>query len=150
MFFMFMLKVNQSPILLKDYWKLTPEFKSEIGFDFSSLPPNTGAIIIGNRALQYKSNYKYCYDLAEVWKIYTGKPFVFACWVSNVQLDLTFVEEFNKALAYGVNHIEEAVIEKPNNTKGFDALDYLKNKISYHLDDDKRKGLEKFLELMKS
>ena len=66
-----------------------------------------------------------------------------------MKLENDFILEFNKTLAYGVNNIEEAVTEKPNNTKGFDALDYLKNKISYNLDSDKKKALEKFLELMK-
>ena len=75
-------------------------------------------------------------------------PFVFACWVSNVPLSDMFISEFNKTLAYGVNHIEEAVIEKPNLALGNNALDYLKNKISYHLDVDKRKGMELFLELI--
>ena len=60
-----------------------------------------------------------------------------------------FISEFNKTLAYGVNHIEEAVMEKPNQALGPNALDYLKNKISYNLDADKRKALDKFLELMK-
>jgi chorismate dehydratase len=74
---------------------------------------------------------------------------VFACWVSNVPLEESFISEFNKTLAFGIDHIKEAVIEKPNHALGDKALDYLKNKISYNLDADKRKALEKFLELMK-
>ncbi len=61
-----------------------------------------------------------------------------------------FINEFNNALSYGVNNIEEAVMEKPNKALGDNTLDYLKNKISYNLDDDKRKALFKFLELINS
>ena len=93
-------------ILLKDYWKLTPEFKSETGFDFSCLPPNTGAVIIGNRALEYKTNYIYCYDLAEAWKIYTGKPFVFACWVANKQIDKNIELILNNLFKEGLSQRE--------------------------------------------
>ena len=136
-------------VLNKHFWKKNIVFVNATeGFE-KQINDTIGAVIIGDRTFGL-TEHPYQYDLAEEWQKCTGLPFVFACWVSNVQLDITFIEEFNKALAYGVNHIEEAVIEKPNNTKGFDALDYLKNKISYHLDDDKRKGLEKFLELMKS
>lgn len=135
-------------VLNKHFWKKDIQFiNATEGFE-NQIKGTTGAVIIGDRTFGLTSH-PYQYDLAEEWQKFTGLPFVFACWVSNVKLEDSFIQEFNKALAYGVNHIEEAVIEKPNNTKGFDALDYLKNKISYNLDDDKRKGLEKFLELMK-
>ena len=109
----------------------------------------TGAVIIGDRTFGLTSH-PYQYDLAEEWQNFTGLPFVFACWVSNVPLEEKFINEFNNALSYGVNNIEEAVIEKPNKALGDNTLDYLKNKISYNLDADKRKALDKFLELMNS
>ena len=48
---------------------------------------------------------------------------MFACWVSNVPLEDNFINEFNNALSYGVNHIEESVSEKPNHALGDKALD---------------------------
>lgn len=135
-------------ILNKHFWKKNIQFlQASEGFE-NQISGSIGAVIIGDRTFGLTSH-PYQYDLAEEWQKYTGLPFVFACWVSNISLEKSFISEFNKTLAYGVNHIEEAVIEKPNMTKGFDALDYLKNKISYKLDDDKKKALFKFLELMK-
>ena len=135
-------------VLNKHFWKKNIQFiNATEGFE-KQISGTTGAVIIGDRTFGL-TEYAYQYDLAEEWQNFTGLPFVFACWVSNVKLENDFILEFNKTLAYGVNHIEEAVTEKPNNTKGFDALDYLKNKISYNLDSDKKKALEKFLELMK-
>ncbi|HRG01688.1 MAG TPA: menaquinone biosynthesis protein [Bacteroidia bacterium] len=135
-------------VLNKHFWKKNIQFiNATEGFE-KQISGTTGAVIIGDRTFGL-TEYAYQYDLAEEWQNFTDLPFVFACWVSNVKLENDFITEFNKTLAYGVNHIEEAVKEKPNNTKGFDALDYLKNKISYNLDSDKKKALEKFLELMK-
>lgn len=136
-------------VLNKHFWKKNIQFvDAKEGFE-KQIFGTTGAVIIGDRTFGL-IQHPYQYDLAEEWQKFTDLPFVFACWVSNIKLEEQFVDEFNQALTYGVSHIKEAVEEKPNHIKGFDAYEYLKNKISYHLDEDKRKGLEKFLELMKS
>ena len=135
-------------ILNKYFWKKNIQFiNTSEGFE-TQISGTTGAVIIGDRTFGLTS-YPYQYDLAEEWQNFTGLPFVFACWVSNVALEQSFINAFNKTLAFGVNHIEDSIMEKPNQVLGDQALDYLKNKISYHLDADKRKALTKFLELMK-
>lgn len=136
-------------VLNKHFWKKNIEFIAATeGFE-KQIGGTTGAVIIGDRTFGLTSeNYPFQYDLALEWKKYTNLPFVFACWVSNTKIDQNFIDEFNASLAYGVNHIAEAVNEKPNDTKGFDAFDYLKNKISYHFDAEKKKALNKFLELL--
>lgn len=137
-------------VLNKYFWKKNIEFVNATeGFE-NQINGTTGGVIIGDRTFGLtESDFPYQYDLAEEWKKYTGLPFVFACWVSNTEIDSNFISEFNDSLAFGVNHIKEAVAEFPNNTKGFDAYDYLKNKISYQLDSSKKQALEKFLELIK-
>jgi chorismate dehydratase len=141
--------VNLVQVLNKHFWKKNIQFiNATEGFE-KHISGTTGAVIIGDRTFGLTS-YPYQYDLAEEWQKFTGLPFVFACWVSNVPLEENFINEFNKTLAFGVDHIEEAVIEKPNHALGDKALDYLKNKISYNFDADKRKALQKFLELINS
>ncbi len=127
------------------FWKRNITFMpSQPGFE-DTISGTTGAVIIGDRALAGLSKFKYQYDLAEEWQKYTGLPFVFACWVSNKPLDPAFVSEFNQALAFGVSHIKEAVKAYPKNIPGFDAYDYLKNKMSYTLDSLKKEALTRFL-----
>ena len=53
--------------------------ESEPGYE-KQIKGTTGGIVIGDRALQIKDNYKFSYDLSELWKHYTNLPFVFACW----------------------------------------------------------------------
>lgn len=134
-------------VLNKHFWKLPIQFvNAKKGFE-NEIQGTTGAVIIGDRTFGL-TDFPYQYDLSEEWKKCTGLPFVFACWVSNCELSTEFVSEFNSVLADGVNHIEEAVIDNPIRIKGFDAIDYLKNKISYNLNEDKRKALKLFLELI--
>jgi chorismate dehydratase len=136
-------------VLNKHFWKKNIQFvNASEGFE-NQISRTTGAVIIGDRTFGLTSH-PYQYDLAEEWQNFTGLPFVFACWVSNVTLENNFINEFNSALSYGVNHIEESVAEKPNHALGDKALDYLKNKISYNFDADKRKAMQMFLELINS
>ena len=131
-------------VLNKHFWKKDLQFiNAQQGFE-TQIKDKTGAVIIGDRTFGL-TEHPYQYDLAEEWQKYTGLPFVFACWVSNTEIDPAFISDFNKTLAYGVSHIKEAVLEKPNLIKDFDAYDYLKNKISYNLDHDKKKALQLFL-----
>ncbi len=135
-------------VLNKHFWKKNIQFVNGTeGFE-TQISDTTGAVIIGDRTFGL-TGYQYEYDLSEEWHKHTGLPFVFACWVSSEVLDTEFIINFNKALAHGIHHIDEAIADKPIHIKGFDATDYLKNKISYPLNEDKKKSLHLFFELMK-
>ncbi len=135
-------------VLNKHFWKKNIQFiPASQGFE-NQIKGTTGAVIIGDRTFGL-TKYPYQYDLAEQWHQYTGLPFVFACWVSNHKLEDEFITQFNTSLKYGIEHIREAVEEYPNTILGTtDSFDYLRHKISYHLDNEKRKALSKFLEFM--
>jgi chorismate dehydratase len=137
-------------VLNKHFWKKDITFiPAEEGFE-TKIGGTTGAVIIGDRTFGLTTkDHPYHYDLAEEWKRYTGLPFVFACWVSNKKIEAPFIEEFNETLKYGIDHIKEAAEEKKHPMPNFDSYDYLKNKISYSLNTEKRKALELFLKLMK-
>jgi chorismate dehydratase len=77
-------------------------------------------------------------------------PFVFACWTSNKKLNDEFIDDFNKALLPGVTNID-AVVERFGTTgkiRGAELKRYLTENIDYNLNDEKRKGLKLFLELV--
>ena len=136
-------------ILCREYWKISPKFQnSEKGFE-NKIEERTAALIIGDRAFTANKKYKYVYDLPEIWKEMTGLPCVFACWISNKNIDKNFLSEFNSALKFGLSEIDKAVeIEKHNYPHCNNPNDYLNNKISYILDEEKRKGMEVFLSMI--
>jgi len=133
-------------ILCREYWIISPKLRnSEKGFE-DKIKGKTAALIIGDRAFSANSQYKYVYDLSEIWKEMTGLPFVFACWISNKDIDKNFLSEFNSALKFGLSEIDKSVeVEKHNFPYCKNTNDYLNNKISYILDKDKREGMKMFL-----
>ena len=132
-------------VLADKLWKVDPTWicASE-GFESTTIKGNTGAVIIGDRTFAVKSKYKY--DLSHEWKTLTGLPFVFAAWVANKKIEESFKARFNKALEFGIQHIEESAEQFKNSlTKNVDIVDYLKNNINYLLDEPKKKALNLFL-----
>ena len=133
-------------ILCREYWNISPIFKpSTEGFE-NKIKGKTAALIIGDRAFSANGKYNFMYDLSASWKEMTGLPFVFACWISNKEIEKDFIFEFNTSLKMGIENLEEAIKKESKNYPHCkNTKEYLNHKISYTLDEDKRKGMELFL-----
>ncbi len=145
--------VNLVKILAADLWK--KDFiwlDAESGFEKTLIKHTDGGVVIGDKVFGIAGKYPYQYDLAEAWKRLTGLPFVFAAWVANRTLDESWIKDFNKALAFGVNSIPDVLKRFSGDYKlhGADLFDYLTNKISYPLDKQKRAGMALFLQKLKN
>jgi chorismate dehydratase len=144
--------VALSKVLAKISWNR--EFRwmnTSKGFDFRNIGKKEAVVLIGDQCFEYEKSFRYKIDLASEWKDFSGLPFVFACWTANRILEKNFVEEFNHALSLGVSNIDK-VVEKFNDTgpiSGEILQKYLTDNIDYQLNEEKKKGLELFLELMK-
>ncbi len=134
-------------ILAENFWKISPQWiKAETGFE-DHIKGSTAAVIIGDRTFGLENKYPYAYDLAEEWEKFTHLPFVFACWVANKKLPAEFIGQFNSALKAGLD--SRSVLIKEINSSGsyrVDVESYLRDKISYTLDQRKKQALELFLE----
>lgn len=134
-------------VLCDKYWKIQPELvPAEPGFE-QEIGGTTAALVIGDRAIGLERKYKYTYDLGEAWTAWTGLPFVFAAWVSVRPLQEEFVQRFNQALQTGLDHLPELMKILPS-MPHFDLEDYYRHNISYHLDEQKWQGLQRFLGLV--
>ncbi len=140
--------VQLARILLEQYWKVDVELlPAEKGF-MDEIGGDTGALVIGDRTIELEHKHPYIYDLSEAWKTWKGQPFVFAVWVSRIDLDAHFVTKFNEALALGVREIDRLIYLMPPMSEGFDIREYFTKHISYELDEAKRKALKEFLSLI--
>lgn len=143
--------VNLTRVLAKFSWK--KEFiwiNTSVGFDFTNISENEAVVLIGDQCFEYENCFGYKIDLANEWQEFSGLPFVFACWISNKQLDTKFVNDFNDALKSGIMNID-AVVEKFGNSgiiSGKALKIYLTKNIDYDFNDEKKKGLKLFLDLM--
>ena len=134
-------------ILLTEYWQVSPKLIEANDNYEQQIKGEKAGLIIGDRVFQYQNKFKYIYDLSAIWKLHTGLPFVFACWIANKKIDEDFQKEFNKALKFGVNNIEKAIDSSAEiYSHCINPADYLNNKISYHLDAEEIKGMDLFLE----
>ena len=140
--------VALTKVLLKEYWQLNPKLIETRNEYQSQIKGNTAGLLIGDRALAQRNVSPYIYDLGEAWKNHTGLPFVFAAWVSNKKLPMNFVSLFNDANRNGVMHIDKVINSSP--TSIFDLRKYYSDHINYHLDADKREGMNLFLEKIKN
>jgi chorismate dehydratase len=131
-------------ILIRDFWKINVVFENTSGDYQSKISGTTAGLVIGDRALEQRKFSSFIYDLGAEWKKFTGLPFVFAAWISNKRLDDNFIMEFNKANAFGLDRIDKVVDENPYPT--FDLNHYYSECISFDLDENKKKGLELFME----
>ena len=134
-------------ILAKEFWSIEPDWGNENANGFSKIDGTSAAVVIGDRALEMRERFKYVYDLSEEWQKMTNLPFVFACWVSNKNIELSFLDSFNEALKFGVENINELAIVEDLSV--FEKS-YLENSIHYRLTEKMKEGLDLFLKLIKS
>jgi chorismate dehydratase len=143
--------VNLTKVLARNSWKR--EFKwinTSKAFDFLNIGLNEAVVLIGDQCFEFENSFRFKVDLANEWKKFSGLPFVFACWTANKHINAEFIAKFNNALSLGVNNID-AVVGKFGNTgtiKGEILKKYLVENIDYNFNDEKKKALKLFLELL--
>jgi chorismate dehydratase len=133
--------------LMREYWGISPKILEAKDEDYrNEIKGTTAGLVIGDRAFEQRKQSTFIYDLGSEWRSITGLPFVFAVWVSTKKLPDEFIELFNKANALGLNHIDEIV--EQNSFELYDLKKYYNFHLSYKLDDRKKLGMKKFLEVI--
>lgn len=135
-------------ILLRDYWHIRPMLQEADEHYIDRIGGKTAGIIIGDRALANLNRFEYVYDLAEAWHEHTQLPFVFAVWVSNIELSEEFTNAFDAAVGEGLQHLDEIIATNPFHAYNLGV--YYRENMSYELDEDKQKGMKLFLKAIKS
>ena len=106
-------------LLFEHVWRATPQFvagDSELSDVVADdLTDVDARLVIGDAALLLGSRdparYPHAYDLGEVWKEWTGQPFVFAVWVAqrtaNVKEALVAHSALIESRNWGLTHLHE-------------------------------------------
>lgn len=142
--------VKLMDVLAKKYWKKDLEFTlGETDFEKSIYPRDTGVLVIGDKVFAIENDYAFSYDLAAEWIAFTSSHFVFAAWVSRIDLDDKTIAAFNAALESGLSQIENVMVNWKLRHKfnHVDIKEYLTKNISYAFDEKKKAGLELFLKM---
>jgi chorismate dehydratase len=140
-------------LLARDFWRIKPSFKSIANLaDIQQVKNRVGVgyLLIGDKTFGLAQKFTHVYDLAEAWITHTGLPFVFAAWVARAGVSSAAINQLNQSLTFGVESIDTVIAEQTPKYQGVNVRHYLKNNISYPLDEKKREGMQLFLDIIKS
>ena len=139
-------------IYLRKFVGLDPGFSRQKPSLKEMLQWHDAALLIGDPALQAQTDGYFVYDLAEEWKRWTGRPFVFAFWaVRKAALqgctgEPNIAQVFQQSRNNGLKHIPEiaaAWASKLGLSSGL-ISEYLTHNVDYSLDPENVEGLQLF------
>jgi chorismate dehydratase len=126
-----------------------PVFKPLAGYDFAALPDC--AMLIGDRALDFLlgPHDHEVLDLGAAWYELTQLPFVYAVWALRRGLENSALRrQLRDARDFGLDTLETIIRTRTEYDYDF-RKDYLGWHIHYHLGTDEKRGLAKFIELLR-
>ena len=128
---------------------IKPEFKTLPNYDFERLPDY--ALLIGDRALDLllSPHAHELWDLGAAWYEQMKLPFVYAVWALRRGVDNALLRRrLREARDFGLDTLDSIIRNRTDYTQEF-RQDYLSWHIHFHLGADEKRGLVKFIELLR-
>lgn len=128
---------------------LMPEFKP-LPDDKGASPPDY-LMLIGDRALDFLlgPHEHEIWDLGAAWYELTGLPFVYAVWALRRGIENAALRrQLTEAKEFGLDTLDTIIRNRTEYDEDF-RKDYLGWHIHYHLGTDEKRGLAKFMELLR-
>jgi chorismate dehydratase len=128
---------------------IKPEFKVLPGYDFAQLPDY--ALLIGDRALDLLvgPHSHEIWDLGAAWYEQMELPFVYAVWALRRGVENAALRrQLREARDFGLDTLDSIIRSRADYTQEF-RQDYLSWHIHFHLGSDEKRGLAKFMELLR-
>lgn len=128
---------------------LKPEFKPLPSYEAAKDLPNV--LLIGNAAIDFSraAHEHEVWDLGAAWFEMTQLPFVYAVWalrrgIENAELK----RQLREAKAFGLDTLDHIINTRPEYDLEF-RKDYLGWHIHFHLGTDEKRGIARFVELLR-
>ncbi len=140
--------VNLLKVLLAERG-LRPELRPLLNYDDAAF--HDAVLLIGDPALKFVLNphEHQIWDLGAAWMELTRLPFVYAVWALRRAADTTETRKvLREAKVFGLETLEYLINHRTEFTPEF-RRDYLSWHIHYHLGADEKRGLAKFVELLR-
>jgi chorismate dehydratase len=128
---------------------LRAEFKPLASYDFAALPDY--AMLIGDPALDFTfaPHEHEILDLGAAWYEMTRLPFVYAVWaLRRGKENSSLRRQLREARDFGLDTLDQIIRSRSEYDFDF-RNDYLGWHIHYHLGADEKRGLAKFIELLR-
>ena len=128
---------------------LRPEFKALASYEFAAMPDY--ALLIGDPAIDFlRAPHEHeIWDLGAAWSELTRLPFVYAVWALRKGIEnITLRRQLREAKDFGLDTLDAIIHNRSEYDYEF-RKDYLGWHIHYHLGADEKRGLAKFLALLR-
>ncbi len=114
------------------------------------LAVHDAALIIGDPAMTFRRIGVNIWDLASLWRQFTGLGFVFAMWMIRASAKgVVRAIDFESACVEGLSQVEQIAREyaSPLRLPVAELIHYLLHNITYRIDEEMRDGLELYYQL---
>lgn len=120
--------------------------------DYNAVDDYDYVMLIGDQALDFihQNHPHQIWDLGSAWYDLTRLPFVFAVWAirRNIENPERLYRILREARDFGMDTLDYIISSREEYTYDF-RKDYLSWHVHFHLGSDERRGLDKFMELLK-
>jgi chorismate dehydratase len=137
-------------VIFREFLGFEPEWTESAPDVASMLSTADAALIIGDPGMTFSRERIVVYDLAELWRKYTGLGFVFAMWMARAgERERVRRIDFKGARDEGLAHVSEiaALYSRRVGLTPQEISTYLLENISFELDEEMSAGLELFYRL---
>jgi chorismate dehydratase len=137
-------------IIFREFLKFEPEWQNSPPDLKTMLMKADAALIIGDPAMKIPRNQFLVFDLATLWRDYTGFGFVFAMWMrKTASSGAISAIDFAAARDEGLAHLDDiaATYETQLGLSQDEIRDYLTRNIAFMMDEEMKKGMNLFFEL---
>jgi chorismate dehydratase len=137
-------------IIFREFLGFEPRWESSSPDLSVMLKSNDAALIIGDPAMKISSKDLHIFDLATLWRQFTGVGFVFAMWMTSAGAAPAIRDlDFAGARDEGLEHVDEIAREyEPSlGLSQGDLVTYLCDNICFSFDYDMQRGQELFFKL---
>lgn len=118
---------------------------------YQEAPSLDNVLLIGDPAIEFLlANHPHeIWDLGAAWFELTKLPFVYAVWALRRSINNTALKrQLREARDFGLDTLDHIINTRPEFTLSF-RKDYLGWHIHYHLGSDEKRGLAKFVDLLR-
>lgn len=139
---------NLLKVLLAEH-RLTPRLVQLPGYDQAAACE--AVMLIGDEAIDFsRAGHPHAiWDLGAAWYELTGLPFVYAVWALRRGIDHARLRRrLREARDFGMDTLDYIISSRTEYDYDF-RKDYLSWHIHYHLGDDEKRGLARFVELLR-
>jgi chorismate dehydratase len=137
-------------IIFREFFDFEPQWETANPDVHAMLKDNDAALVIGDPAMNVSLPDVHVFDLASLWRQFTGTGFVFAMWMARAADAKAVIKvDFAGARDEGLQHVEQIISQYETEVAlpRAEIKKYLTENITFQVDDSLEQGMRLYFEL---